>query len=245
MKKILFFSITMLLMSNFLQAQRGRNAVEASQNQKALAANEAQLERDVKELAAYKTVLAEFERAFAGRNGSKVIALKSELTSMMEREIEQSERKIAQDKQELAQSKSELASSNRETRRSRRDLRTPDNDRKDTRDLRDDRRDKRDDQRDAMDDKADLEAQIARTARQKQMYAKLQAFNFSFEASLREKAMANKALFQEFAETMERDIAATQVEIAEDRREAAEDRRERIEDRRERGEKRRNRNRNW
>ncbi|MEL6255002.1 MAG: hypothetical protein AAFR87_23545 [Bacteroidota bacterium] len=232
-------------MSNFLQAQRGRNAAEASQNQKALAANEAQLERDLKELGIYKGVLVEFETAFANRNGSKVMALKSELTRMMEREIEQSERKIAQDQQELAQSKSEVAASNRESRRSRRDVRTPDNDRKDGRDLRDDRRDKRDDQRDAMDDKADLEEQIARTNRQKQIYTKLQAFSFSFEASLREKVIANKALFREFAETMERDIATTQAEIAEDKREVAEDRRERREDRRERGEKRRNRNWNW
>ncbi|MEO0898089.1 MAG: hypothetical protein AAFY71_16890 [Bacteroidota bacterium] len=92
-----------------------------------------------------------------------------------------------------------------------------------------------------MDDKADLEQQIARTQRQKQIYNSLQAFTFSFDPSLREKALASKALFQEFADTMEKDIAATKVEIAEDKREAAEDRRERREDRRERSEKRRNR----
>lgn len=242
MKKITFFLVSMLLMSNFVQAQRMRNATEASQNQKAMAANEAQLERDVQELKAYKVTLAEFEVAFADKNRTKIVALKSDLSNMMKREIEQSEKKIAQDQQELAQSRSELASSNRETRRSRRDLRTPDNDRKDARDLRDDRRDKRDDQRDAADDKSDLEQQIARTQRQKQIYSTLQAFTFSFDASLREKVVANKALFQEFADTMARDIAATQAEIAEDKREAAEDRRERREDRRERMEKRRNRN---
>ncbi|MEM6724757.1 MAG: hypothetical protein AAF598_12005, partial [Bacteroidota bacterium] len=116
-----------------------------------------------------------------------------------------------------------------------------DNDSKDTRDLRDDRRDRADDQRDALDDKNDLEQQIARTQRQKQIYTTLQSYTFSFDTSLREKAMDNKTLFREFVETMEMDIAATKAEIAEDKREAVEDSRERNEDRRERFEKRKNR----
>ena len=242
MKPNIFILLMMLLISCGVHAQRGRNAIEARQNQQALATNEAQLERDVKELAAYKVKLVEFETAYANRNVAKATAIKTALTNDMQREIEQSERKIAQDQQEVAQSKSEVAASKRESRRSRIDLRTIDNDRKDARDVRDDRRDRRDDQRDAMDDKADLEQQIVRTKRQKQIYATLQAFTFSFEPTLQEKAMANKALLQEFVVTMESDIAATKVEIAEDKREAAEDLRERREDRRERGEKRRNRN---
>ena len=242
MKPIIFFLLTMLLISYGATAQRSRNALEARQNQQAKAINEALLERDLKELAVYKVKLAEFETAYANRNVAKAAALKTELINDMQREIEQSEKKIAQDKQELVQSKSEVAASRRETMRSRIDLKTVDNDVKDVRDLGDDHRDRRDDQRDAMDDRSDLEQQIVRTKRQKQIYSTLEAFTFSFEPTLQEKAIANKALLQEFAVTMERDIAATKVEIAEDKREAAEDRRERREDRRERGEKRRNRN---
>ncbi|MEM7373796.1 MAG: hypothetical protein AAF587_34555 [Bacteroidota bacterium] len=238
-KNVLLFAF-LLLLTNLLHAQRMRNMAEASQNQQAIAANEAQLERDVKELAMYKAQLVEFESAFAGKNVANITAIKSELMTAMQREIEQSETKIAQDKQELAQSQNEATAASRESRRSRIDARTVDNDRKDRHDVRDDRRDRQDDQRDAMDDKADLEQQIARTNQQKQIYATLQAFTFSFAPSLREKAVANKALFQEFAATMEQDIAATKAEIAEDKREAAEDSRERREDRRERGEKRRN-----
>ncbi|MEM7104454.1 MAG: hypothetical protein AAF502_15060 [Bacteroidota bacterium] len=210
--------------------------------QQEMAVNKAQLDRDVKELKAYQAKVAEFETAFANKNGSKVVTIKADLISMMQREIEQSEKKIAQDKQEMARSKFEVADSKRETKRSRFDLVTPDNDAKDARDLRDDRRDLKDDQRDAMDDKSDLEQQIARTQRQKQIYTTLQAFTFSFEGSIHEKAMMNKALLIEFADTMEQDIATTKAEIAEDKREAIEDRRERKEDRREWAEKRRNKN---
>ncbi|MEM6700158.1 MAG: hypothetical protein AAF599_17270 [Bacteroidota bacterium] len=242
MKKNFLLFALMLLISHLADAQIGRNRIEASQNQKAMATNKAQLERDIQELAAYKAKLAEFEKAFVAKNVAKTAALKTDLVAAMQREIEQSEKKIAQDQRELSQSKSEVAASNRETNRSRVDRRRGSSNVKDRRDVRDDRRDKRDDQRDAADDKSDLEQQIARTQRQKQIYTTLQAVAFSFEPARQEKAIANKALFQEFAATMEKDIAATKAEMAEDQREAAEDRRERREDRRERTGNRRNRN---
>ncbi|MCI4667481.1 MAG: hypothetical protein MRZ79_04915 [Bacteroidia bacterium] len=242
MKRNFLLLASLLLLSNLVHAQRGRNGLEANQNQKAMATNEAQLERDMQELAAYKAKLNQFEEAFAVKNVAKIAILKKELEADMKREIEQSEMKIAQDKKELSQSKAEAAASGRESTRSRVDRRVPDNDRKDGRDVRDDRRDRKDDQRDAVDDRNDLERQIARTNRQKQIYSSLQAMTFSFEPAAYEKAVAKKVLFNEFATSMEQDIAATKAEIAEDKREAAEDRRERREDRRERGEKRRNRN---
>ena len=46
------------------------------------------------------------------------------------------------------------------------------------------------------------------------------------------KLMTNSKLLQEFAQTMEADIAETKREIIEDRKEIKEDRRERREDRR-------------
>jgi outer membrane murein-binding lipoprotein Lpp len=233
MKNTIWIIGVLLLATNFLHGQVSRNAVEASQNQQAMAANQAQLERDINELEAFKVNIKQFEAAYAIRDAVKIASLKTNLLTAMQREIEQGENKIAQDKQELNQSKSETASSAREKGRSRRDLATPDGDIGDGRDLRDDRRDKYDDQRDAQDDRSDLQQQILRTGRQKEIYAMLQAFTFSFEPSLEEKAVASKALIHEFPETMERDIAATKSEIAEDEREAAEDGRERREDRRE------------
>ena len=71
-------------------------------------------------------------------------------------------------------------------------------------------------------------------------YKTLMAFTFSFEPSIQEKAVANKALIGEFVSTMQMDINATKAEIAEDKREAREDSRERKEDRRERRERVRN-----
>lgn len=239
-KPIICLFGALLFTAQLSMAQVVRNATEASQNQKAQATNQAQLDRDVNELAAFKAKLSQFEAAYAEKDFAKVASLKTSLLSDMQREIQQSENKIAQDKKEVAQSQSEAASSNRETRRSRVDRATPDGDIGDGRDVRDDRRDKRDDQRDAKDDKNDLTNQVARTNRQKEIYGVLQAFTFSAEPSLLEKAKANIALFHEFANTMERDIAATQAEIKEDKAEAREDSRERREDRREGRERRRN-----
>jgi hypothetical protein len=68
----------------------------------------------------------------------------------------------------------------------------------------------------------------------------LEAFTFSDEPTVREKAIANIKLMREFLQTIEADVAATKAELAEDRGELTEDRRERREDRRERRERRRN-----
>ena len=242
MKNNLLFLVALILTGSSVTAQVLRNTAESSQNRKAIELNEAQLERDIKELTVFKAQLAQFDIAFANKEIAKVATLQSELLQAMEREVWQGEQKIAQDKQEVNQSQSEVSASNRESRRSRFDRATRDNDGKDGRDVRDDRRDKKDDQRDVVDDKSDLERQIARTRRQKEILAVLKAYTFSFDPSLAEKAVANKALFQEFTATMERDIAATTAEMEEDKREAAEDSRERREDRRERVEKRKTKN---
>ena len=69
--------------------------------------------------------------------------------------------------------------------------------------------------RDKRDDQSDLQQQIARTNRQKQILNTLEAFTFSFEPSASEKAIANIKLMDEFLQTMEADIAATKVELAE------------------------------
>lgn len=239
MKNKVFLFLALLLVSQGLMAQVRRNAVEASQNKQAMAANQAQLDRDLKELGAFKSKLVLFETALVNKDRLRVASLKTDLLTDMQREIQQSETKIAQDKREVSQSKSEAASSARETNRSRLDRATREGDIGDGRDVRDDRRDKRGDQRDTRDDKNDLAQQVARTKRQKEIYATLKAFTFSFEPSLQGKVVANKALLQDFVATMETDIAATKAEIAEDKRESREDGKERREDRRERKERRR------
>ena len=226
--------------TNISNAQVVRNSKEAADNRKAIEVGKAQLEKDIAQLAAFKTKVEAFESAFNNKRILKVRSLKDDIIKDMRREIEQSERKIAQDKKELAESVSEVKSSKREVRRSRRDRVTPDGDIGDGRDLRDDRRDKRDDKQDARDDKQDLERQVARTARQKQILNTLEVFTFSFEPTVMEKAVANKKLMGEFIQTMEADIAATKAELIEDKGEVIEDRRERREDKRERRERRRN-----
>jgi hypothetical protein len=220
-------------------AQVVRNTKETADDRKALEVGEAQLERDMAQLAAFESKVEALEEAFAQKRLGEVRSLKKDIVSDMRREIEQSERKIEQDKKELSQSRSEVSSSRREVRRSRRDRVNDDGDVGEGRDLRDDRRDRRDDRRDAQDDTTDLERQVGRTARQKQILSTLEAFTFSDEPTVRETAIANIKLMREFLQTMEADVAATRAELAEDRGELTEDRRERREDRRERRERRR------
>ncbi len=237
MKRIILLTLILIItIPNVNYAQVVRNAKEAKDNRQAIRVSKAQLERDVAQLNAVKAKVAAFENAFKDRQLRKVKALKKDIITDMHREIEESERKIVQDKKELGQSRSEVNSSRREVRRSRRDRFNADGDIGEGRDLRDDRRDKRDDRRDARDDKKDLEKQQARTARQKQILATLEAYTFSFTPTVREKALANKKLMHEFIQTMEADITETKVELGEDRIEKVEDGRERREDRRERRE---------
>ncbi|MEL7122319.1 MAG: hypothetical protein AAFO07_22935 [Bacteroidota bacterium] len=241
MKNLMGLIILLVMFStNVSQAQVIRNASEASTNRKAIKTGEQQLEKDIAQLAAFKTKVEAFKTAFYAENLDKVVALKGDIVTDMKREIEQSERKIAQDKQELSQSQAEVRSSNREVRSSRRDLNNRDGDLGERRDLKDDRRDKRDDQRDARDDQTDLQVQIARTMRQKEILNTLQAFTYSLAPTAKEKAIANMKLMNEFINTLEADIATTKAELAEDKREMSEDRRERREDKRERRERIRN-----
>lgn len=222
------------------RAQGVRNMQEAGMNNKAIKVGEEQLERDIAELAAFKTKVKGLETALGTKSIEKVKTLKKDIVSDMYREINQSEQKLAQAKQEVVQSQAEVRSSNRELRRSRRDRASRDGDIGDGRDLRDDRRDKRDDQRDAADDRMDLDKRIALASRQKQIMNTLEAFSFSVEPASKEKAIANIRIMNEFIELMEKDIAATKIELAEDKAEKREDRRERFEDRRERRERKRN-----
>lgn len=243
MKNLMVMSaLFSILLISTSQAQVVRNTTEAASNNKAIEVGKEQLEKDIAQLSAFKTKVEAFENAFRAKKSEKVIALKKDILTDMEREVEQSERKIAQDKQEVKQSQTEKNASNREVRRSRRDRATRDGDVGDGRDLRDDKRDKRDDQRDLRDDQADLQAQVTRTNRQKQILNTLKAYTFSFEPTAKEKAIANMKLMNEFIQTMEADIAATKAELAEDKAEKREDSRERREDRRERRERSRNRN---
>jgi len=240
MKNFLGFLLTFLLLAHCSHAQVRRNAMEAKQNKQAQVANQAQLDRDQSELKAFEAKLVQLDMALKKQDGVQIASLKKSLLADMQREIQQSEKKIAQDRREVSQSQSERASSARETNRSRYDRATPDRDLGDARDVRDDRRDQRGDRRDVVGDKNDLQRQVARTNRQKEIYAKLQVFTFSSEPALQEKVRVHKAMLQEFLSTMENDIVATKAEIQEDKREAIEDSRERREDRREIKERRRN-----
>lgn len=237
MKTHLILTLALSIMTSSVFAQAVRNTTERIGNQRELAVSEAQLERDLQELADFKIHVNAFERAVdrADLPGARRhLAL---LTADMQREIQQSEAKIAGKQREVQQSKSEVASERRDLARGRRDRRRTQADRADdVRDQSRNRRDKRDDQRDLADDRDDRNEQVARLNRQRDIRNVFVSLNLSDESKLT-KAKANLQLLNVFADTMEADIAETREEISEDKKESREDRRETRDDRRERREK--------
>ena len=218
-------------------ALQGQNAKEAIQNTKQKAEGKMMLERDVKELEAFKAKIAAFDTAFEARNLEKTNELKASIVKDMVREVGQSGEKAKKARMEIAQSSAEVRSERREIRRDREDSDRGRYDRNDDeRDLARDKANARDDRRDRRDDIGDFQKQIDRAERQAVILEKLKDYQFGFEASALEKAVAQKALLQEFQKNLEEDVVATKMELNEDIRESREDRRERRDDRNERNE---------
>jgi len=232
----LILALAALLLGGTVNAQR--NVIERSDDRKDLAVDKAQRERDEKEIAAFNSHLTAIEVAWKGGDANNVNALKNQLVAAMKREIEQSENKAKQDNREIRESNSEIRSDNREIRGDRKDSRHGNDRADDARDKARDKVDRRDDVRDKNDDVRDRNEQVARLARQKNIYETLKAYNFANlgDASASE-AGTKKALMNEFLQTMEKDLAETREEVGEDKKELHEDRKETRDDRRERREK--------
>ena len=216
---------------------QGQNVKEAIQNTRQIAEGKKNLERDIKELEAFKVKIAALNTAFDARNVEKSNELKASILKDMIREVGQSGEKAKKARLEIAQSSSEVRSERREIRRDKEDSERGRYDRRDDeRDLARDRANARDDRRDRRDDIRDFQAQVDRAERQADILKTIREYSFSFEESRLEKAVANKALLQDFQQILQEDIIATKRELGEDVRESREDRRERRDDRNERNE---------
>jgi len=239
MKSLSIFTsiLALFLFQNSLSAQR--NIKERAVDRHQIKKGAINLERDVKELDAFKAKIVAFKTAFENGNKDRLRNLKLEILGDMEREIRQTEAKLAQAKVEVKQSKSEVRSDNREIRNDRKDLkRGGDPIRDDVKDLARDKHDRRDDVRDLRDDVNDVDGLQRRLTNQQRLYTALKAVTFSRGATRGEKVAANKALISDFVLTMQNDIKATKREIGEDIGELKEDRKETRDDRRERNERR-------
>ncbi|MEM8999181.1 MAG: hypothetical protein AAGB24_02870 [Bacteroidota bacterium] len=75
-----------------------------------------------------------------------------------------------------------------------------------------------------IDDIRDFEEQISRAERQAEILDRIRDYHFGFENSAMEKALANKALLEEFKDILREDIVATKRELNEDVRDRREDR---------------------
>ena len=234
MKAKLCITASFLLVAMGLNAQ---NVKEAIQNSQQIAEGKKNLERDMKELEAFKIKTAALATAFDTKNMVKTNELKVSLVQDMIREVGQSKEKAMKAQKEISQSSQEVRSERREIRRDKEDSDRGRFDRKDDeRDLARDKANARDDRRDRRDDIRDFQGQIDRAERQAKILAALKDYNFSDDNVAIEQALMNKKMIMEFQEILQEDIAATQRELGEDVRESREDRRERRDDRNERNE---------
>lgn len=212
----------------------GRNAVERTSDRVQISQGKEMLERDQKELEAYRKKLADLENAYANNDVENLNALSSQLAGDMTRELGQSAEKAEQAKRELKAGRSEVRSDRRELAGSRDDANTGFYTDDDRNDLARDRANKFDDNMDSVRDAKDLQAIVARAERQQQIIQSVKSVKFSFADDAAAQASANaKSQFKEFASLMEQDLAQTQKEIKEDRQEVREDRRETRDDVRE------------
>ena len=214
-----------------------QNVKEAIQNSQQIAEGKKNLERDMKELEAFKIKVSALQAAFDTNNMDKTNELKVDLVKDMMREVGQSKEKAVKAQKEINQSSQEVRSERREIRRDKDDSDYGRYDRNDDeKDLARDRANARDDRRDRRDDIRDFQAQIDRAERQGKILATLKDYNFNGDNNTKEQAIMNKKMIEEFQGLLQQDIAATQRELNEDVRESREDRRERRDDRNERNE---------
>lgn len=231
-----FIKILILVFCTHTIAQ-AQNAKEAIQNTKQIITGKKMLERDIKELHAFKSKVQLFTISFEAKDTKEVASLTSSILLDMTREVEQSCKKAKMARKEIAQSSAEVRSDRRENRRNREDSeRTRYDNHDDQKDEARDRANTRDDRRDKRDDKRDFQQQIHRAEQQTRILKTLKTFNFSFDESNFDKALANKKLIADFLTILQQDIEATKRELAEDKREQREDRRERRDDQNERNE---------
>jgi hypothetical protein len=231
MKKqcILLFAV-LFFMPGISSSQVLQNTKESAQNRSQVHTNQTNLQRDVRELEAFRMKKERLLEAIQIGDQATARLMKQDVLALMKEEVQQAEVKMRQSNREIGQSKQEVRSDRREIRRDRADLATSQNDRRDdVRDLRRDRVNKRDDKGDVRDDRRDRNQVAVRSGRQSEI---LQTFTAGGIAG----TPGDIALLNEFESLMEKDIQATKMELKEDRGEMREDSRERRDDRRERRE---------
>ena len=210
-------SIGLLLIAPLAFAQAPRNAHEAAVDNRQIAVDKAQLERDATEVGEFDQLVRALADAREDRMVKRYRDANARLQAAMEREIAQARRKVGQDGHEVGQDRREWRGEHVEANvtGNPRDYAQAVDDRHD---LRDDRRDRR--------------SSAERLQAMERIAAEATALAGDLAPGRREKIDRNQALAREFLSVMQEDLAATKVELSEDHRERREDRRERRTDRR-------------
>ena len=214
MRRHLLTAIVLLAVPVLAGAQAPRNAHEAAVDNRQIALDKTQLDRDIAEVAAFETLLGRLDQ-----NGPTVryVEASHEVRAAMAREIEQARRKAGQDAHEVNQSRREARGEQIEASVSA----APRN----VAQAVDDRHDKRDDRRDRHES-------VTRLQQMERLASQSSALQTALARGDVNAMRSNTTLAREFLSLMRDDVAETRVELSEDRGERREDRRERRSDRR-------------
>jgi len=217
-----------------LNAQNGReriqNNVQVSQSKQAL-------ERDMKELGAFKQKIALFETAVNETNIEALADLQEEFIADMEREVDQLRSKKSAARREISQSSREVASERRELQDNREDSENGWGDYQDDQDdMARDRANKMDDQKDRMDDIKDALTLDKILENSEKVLAGFSSLDVNMIQDNPELMSKLSSLPGQFQKLLEADIQNTKKELEEDMKEKSEDRRETRDDIRERNE---------
>ncbi len=217
MKRALTIALVIFGAPSLAGAQAARNAREAVVDNRQIALDKAQLQRDAVEVADFEKLVRALEDAREDRMVKRYRDANARVRAAMQREIEQSRRKVGQAGREVRQDRREWRGERMEANAT--------GDPRDHAQAMDDRHDLRDDRRDRR-SSADRLREMERIA------AEAAALADDLAPGRHEKIDRNQALAGEFLSLMREDAAATTAELSEDRRERREDRRERRTDRR-------------
>lgn len=217
MNRSLIVTLLMVAAPALATGQAARNAHEAVVDNRQVALDRAQLERDAVEMTEFKKLVRGLEDAHEDRMVKRYREANARVHAAMQREIEQARRKTAQAGHEVRQDRREWRGERVEA--------DVTGDPRDYGQAIDDRHDLRDDRRDRR-ARADVLRDMERVAQE------AASLENDLVPGRREKIARNEALAREFLSLMQEDAAATAGELSEDRRERREDRRERRTDRR-------------
>jgi len=208
--------------------EKGRDRQDIRQDRRALADDQADLDRLSDLVMQYDNLVA------SNADQADLNRVRAQIAVELRRDLAENKAQTADARKEVAESKRELRSDRRELRGDRREVAEGDATPSEKRELRDDRRDRRDDRRDVRDDKADATKAKELLDQKRELALELGNLQREIDNGGDTDALAARQseLLQDYLALSREEVTLGLRELNEDRRELREDRRETREDRR-------------